>query len=259
MPRASCSCHVSRPTASRLWASRSACIALVLALAAVRPARGAGSESIRGRGIFERGSLYLFADVHGCGAEPSLPAAQIFVSDDGGKTWSKRGPAMLGSELEYVQASADGVWVAGLHTAEGPGIDPFLLVPTDAASSDWRLRTISEGPAQLRGVARAGASALFAWIRQVDIHGKPIAKRDVTFHSDDRGETWQAHDERAPSPHSRMQHFARIGTRSGNWRIVDRKDGGFDLQHRKTHGWQAVKEFPWTTCEAPKPKPKPAP
>jgi len=65
--------------------------------------------------------------------------------------------------------------VAGLHTAEGPGIDPFLLVPTDAASSDWRLRTISEGPAELRGLARAGVSAIFAWIHRVDIHDKPIA------------------------------------------------------------------------------------
>jgi len=238
-----------------------ACLALVLAFGAslgdVAPARGAASESIRGRGIFERGSLYLFADVHGCGAEPSLPAAQIFVSNDGGKTWSKRGPAVLGSDLEYVQASADGVWVAGLHTAEGPGIDPFLLVPTDAGSSDWRLRTISEGPAELRGVARAGASALFAWIRRVDVHDKPISRPNVTFHSDDRGETWTAQDERAPSPGSRMQRFARIGTRSGSWRIVDRKDGGFDLQHREKRGWQAVKEFPWTSCEATDPAPKP--
>jgi hypothetical protein len=205
-----------------------ACLALVLAFGAslgdVAPARGAPSESIRVRGIFERGSLYLFADVHGCGAEPSLPAAQIFVSNDGGKTWSKRGPAVLGSDLEYVQASADGVWVAGLHTAEGPGIDPFLLVPTDAGSSDWRLRTI---------------------------------RPNVTFHSDDRGETWNAQDERAPSPGSRMQRFARIGTRSGSWRIVDRKDGGFDLQHREKRGWQAVKEFPWTSCEATDPAPKP--
>src|SRR6185503_5956205 len=165
---------------------------------------------------FERGrTLYLFADVHGCGAEPSLPAAQIFVSSDGGRTWTKRGPAVLGSDLEYVQASADGVWVGGLHTAEGPGIDPFLLVPTDAASSDWRLRTISEGPAELRGLARAGVSAIFAWIHRVDIHDKPIAKPDVTFHSDDRGDTWKAQDERARSPSSRMQRFARIGTRSG--------------------------------------------
>jgi BNR/Asp-box repeat protein len=230
-------------------------LAIGASLAAVRPARGAASESIRGRGIFQRGSLYLFANVHACGTEASLPAAQIFVSDDGGKTWSKRGPTMPGSDLEYVQASADGVWVAGLHTAEGPGTDPFLLVPTDAATSDWRVRTISEGPAELRGVARAGERALSAWIRRVDIHDKPFAKPDVTFHSDDRGETWKAQDERAPSPGSRMQRFARIGTRSGNWRIVDRQDGGFDLQHREKRGWQAVREFPWTTCEAPEPAP----
>jgi len=52
-----------------------------------------------------------------------------------------------------------------------------------------------------------------------------------------------------------MQRFARIGRRSGSWRVVDRKDGGFDLQHREKRGWQAVKEFPWTSCEVTRPAP----
>jgi hypothetical protein len=101
----------------------------------------------------------------------------------------------------------------------------------------------------------AALKLLLARIHRVDIHEKPIAKPDVTFHSDDRGDTWKAQDERAPSPSSRMQRFARIGRRSGSWRIVDRKDGGFDLQHREKRGWQAMKEFPWTSCEVTRPAP----
>src|SRR2546423_809622 len=93
-------------------------------------ARAEAIERIRGRGILEKGALILFADVHGCGPEQALPVAQIFVSTDGGQTWVKRGPAIPGSEFEYVQAASDGVWIAGLHTAEGPGIDPFLLAPS---------------------------------------------------------------------------------------------------------------------------------
>ena len=213
------------------------------------PARGEAAESIRGRGIFERGALYLFAEVHRCGPEAALPAAQIFVSSDGGKTWVKRGPELPGSELAYVQASSDGLWVAGLHTAEGPGIDPFLLVPADSASSDWRLRPISEGPAELRGVGRAGSNGFVAWIRPVDIHEKPHPDPEVLLRSDDGGATWKADAAPKRSPDAHIKRFARVASRSASWRIIDRKDGGFDVQRRGPGGWQLVKAFPWVRCD----------
>jgi hypothetical protein len=213
------------------------------------PARGEAVESIRGRGILERGALFLFADVHRCGPEPTLPVAQIFVSVDGGKTWVKRGPGVPGSEFEYVHASSDGVWVAGLHTAEGPGIDPFLMVPSDAASSDWRLRAISEGPVELRGVGRSGAKGFVAWIRPVDLHQGPHPKSEVVLRSDDGGETWKPGAAAKKSSDAVVKRFARVGARSANWRIVDRKDGGFDLQQHGKSGWQIVKAFPWAECD----------
>ena len=48
---------------------------------------------------------------------------------------------------------------------------------------------------------------------------------------------------------SRMKKFLSITARSGSWRLADRKDGGFDLQHRDHKRWQTVKEFPWAGCD----------
>ena len=46
-----------------------------------------------------------------------------------------------------------------------------------------------------------------------------------------------------------MKKFLSITARSGSWRLADRKDGGFDLQHRDHKRWQTVKEFPWAGCD----------
>jgi hypothetical protein len=223
----------------------------VLAIAAFSTgARAEPVESIRGRGILEKGALILLADVHGCGSEKEPPVAQIFVSSDGGQTWVKRGPAIPGSELEYALVAPDGIWIAGLHTAEGPGVDPFFLVPTTESALDWRLHPISEGPSELRGVGRAAPKEFIAWVRPVDVHEKSPPRSDVAWRSQDGGETWKADAPGRKPPVAAVKKFRPVTTRSGAYRIVDRKDGGFDLQRHGPGGWQLVKTFPWAACDA---------
>lgn len=209
----------------------------------------AATESIRGRGLVAGAALYLFADVHTCGEEQSLPAAQIYVSTDDGKTWGKRGPSLTGSEFQYAQVDGGALWAAGLHTAEGPAIDPFVLVPTaGAVPFAWTVRTIREGPAELMEVARAGPPDLYAWVRPTDAQGDRPRKASLLYASHDRGLSWSA-AKNVPAKHrSALQKLSRITTRSGPWRIVDRQDGGFDLQRLEAAGWKVVRQFPWAAC-----------
>jgi hypothetical protein len=215
---------------------------------------GEPHESLRGRGIFSgeaNGSaLYLFAEVHRCGPEQVLPVAQILVSTDGGTTWQKRGPALEGSELQFVQNTRDGLLVAGLHTAEGPGIDPFLLVP-GSKRFEWEVHGIFEGPSELVGVAQTSATDLLAWIRPVDAAGEGPRRAIVMYRSTDGGRLWSRAGSSAEGARGPFKKFGRLTARSGAWRIVDRRDGGFDVRHHESAGWRTVKAFPWSTCEAP--------
>ena len=215
-----------------------------LAPAALASASGPG-ESLRGRGIVAGTALYLFGEVHACGEAPALPAAQIYVSTDQGATWEKRGPALAGSELLFAREDRGTLWAAGEHTAEGPAIDPFYLVPTSRpAAFTWTVRTIREGPAELLG-ASGGRRALSASLRPTDAHGGPLPGGAVRYRSRDGGRSWRREDGASGPP-----SLARITTRSGRWRIVDRRDGGFDVQRAAARGWALGKEFPWAACPA---------
>ena len=232
-------------------------IAFLLAASATRAPR----EPLRAKGIFAdpKGGreVYVFVDVHLCSAEPSLPAAQILASLDEGKTWELTGPRLEGSEFQLAQGSDEGVWVAGLHIAEGPGIDPFLLapvVPTDLREP-WLLHPITTGPSELVKVEKAGPKNLRAWIRPVN-HADAIRKGPpraaVVFSSDDGGRSWSADRGAGSGAPGQFRKFAPITERSGAWRIVDRSDGGFDVQRREATGtWQTVRKFPWSPCDEP--------
>jgi hypothetical protein len=225
-------------------------LALLLASAVLcRAARAEPVERIRGRGLLEDHALILLADVHGCGPEKQLPVAQIFVSTDEGKTWVKRGPAIPGSEFEYTLAAPDGMWIAGLHTAEGPGVDPFFLAPTGKGALDWQVRPITEGPAELRGLGRVAPKEFIAWVRPVDVHEGSPPKSDVLWRSLDGGDTWKADAAPGRKPPA-AKEFHPINMYSGAHRLVDRKDGGFDVQRHGPRGWQPVKAFPWAACAA---------
>jgi len=232
-------------------------IAFLLAASATRASR----EPLRAKGIFAdpKGgrAVYVFVDVHRCNVEPSLPAAQILQSLDDGKTWELTGPRLEGSEFQLAQGSAEGVWVAGLHIAEGPGIDPFLLAPVVPADArePWVVHSITSGPSELVKVEKAGPKNLRASIRPVD-HADAIRKGPpraaVVFSSDDGGRSWSADHGTGSSTPGPFRKFAPITERSGAWRIVDRSDGGFDVLRREAPGtWRTVGKFPWSPCDEP--------
>jgi hypothetical protein len=210
-----------------------------------RLAEAGPAESIRGRGLVAGETLILFADVHRCSPEQSLPVAQIFVSPDGGQSWAKRGPEIPGATFELVEPGAGVPRIAGLLTAEGPGVDPFLLVPT-ADGATWTLATIKEGPAELLGVERTGPASLLARVRPVDPSREGAKSAVLVYGSRDNGASWATARGTAVRPPTKR--FGRISMRSGSWRLVERADGGFDVQRRETKGWRVVKEFPWTPC-----------
>ena len=205
------------------------------------------TESIRGRGVVAGEALFLFGEVHRCGAEQTLPEAQIFVSTDGGKTWQKAGPALPGTEILFARLNGQTLWAAGEHTAEGPAVDPFALVPAPAARPDWVARPIVDGPAELVGVAVAGGQDLSAKVRRTGPHGeKTSGTQELVSH--DGGRSWSPGKAAAKDGPGPFQPLSPVRMRSGAWRLVDRKDGGFDLQKRSASGWSTVNPFPWTRC-----------
>ncbi len=228
------------------WSTfRSAAGAACLWIGLLSRAHAEPIESIRGRGLVAGEALFLFGEVHRCGGpEQTLPEAQIFVSTDGGKSWQKRGPALPGGEILFARLNDQTLWAAGEHTAEGPAIDPFVLVPGRAATPDWASQSIVDGPAELVSVAVAGPEALTAQVRRTDPHGeKPAGTQDLV--SRDGGRSWSPRKGAKPGG---LQKLSRVGMRSGAWRLVDRQDGGFDVQKRAPSGWSTVTPFPWKPC-----------
>jgi hypothetical protein len=224
----------------------------VLAIAVAIPLAGAAAqqENVDGKGILAYGdAVFLFADVESCGSEPELPAAQIFVSTDAAKTWQKHGPALEGSEFEFFHATWAGVWLAGIHTAEGPGIDPFILVPSEAPH-EWMRYTIYEGPAALLGVTLEKGGTLLAWVRHIDVHQPQWPGVLYLHRSTDGGRSWKTSGPvKAVSSQSGAK-FERIGRRSGAWRLSVLEDGGFSIQHRNNTkgGWEDRSRFPRHDC-----------
>lgn len=238
------------------WSTFHSAAALVClwAGAVAQAAPAAPGESIRGRGVVAGQApgpaLFLVGEVHRCGGEAALPEAQLFVSADGGQSWEKRGPALAGSELSFARVLGGKLWAAGAHTAEGPAVDPFVLVPkADATAPDWTASPIAEGPAELVDVS-VGGNQLAAHARRTGPTGEKTPGGPQLFVSQDGGRTWAAAKPGRNAGRPARQKLPRLTTRSGPWRLVDRKDGGFDLQKRDGRGWSTVKAFPWTPCPA---------
>jgi hypothetical protein len=225
--------------------------ALFLALFWGSGAASARGESVSAKGILaHNGAAILFAEIRHCSAEPQLPAAQIFVSTDDGKSWSKRGPEIDGSEFEYAYKTGAALWIVGLHTAEGPGIDPFILVPAPSPFT-WERHAIYDGPAELKAVRFGGRGHLSALVRHINVHdengGGPIYRHE----SVDGGRSWKSEGRAKAALSSAGKNFAKITKRDSDWRIRDRADGGFDVQHRlgRQAAWRTMSEFPWQACD----------
>jgi hypothetical protein len=203
------------------------------------PARAAAGESVRGRGLVAGQALFLFAEVRPCAGEAQLPVAQMLMSADGGASWQKRGPALSGSEFLFARTSGGSIWAAGEHTAEGGAVDPFLVTP------DGAVHVIAEGPGELVDVAAGTGDELTAHVRRTGPHGEKQPGGSRVYVSHDGGRTWSPAGAR---DRAGAQKFARVTARSGNWRLLDRADGGFDIQKRGGATWSTVKPFPWTRC-----------
>jgi hypothetical protein len=207
--------------------------------AAAQAAAAAPVEAIRGRGLAAGQALFLFAEVHPCAAEAQLPLAQIFTSADGGATWHKHGPALSGSEFLFARAAGGAIWAAGEHTAEGGAVDPFVVTP------DGTAHVIAEGPGELVDVAAGSGDELTARVRRTGPHGEKAPGGTQLHVSHDGGRSWSR---AGAGDHAAGRKFARVTARSGDWRLADRADGGFDVQKRAGGAWSTVKPFPWTRC-----------
>lgn len=224
-------------------------IGLAVTLGVAGPARAGEQENISGKGILAHaGALLLLGDVMSCGSSEQLPAAQVFVSTDAGKTWQKHGPALEGSEFEFSSSTAAGIWLAGIHIAEGPGMDPFLWRPSDKPY-EWIQSTIFEGPASLEGVAMRQGT-MFAWVRHIDVH-EPDKPAPLYLHrSTDGGRSWKESGPVKSVAEKSATKFRKIRTRSGSWRLTE-DSAGFSIQHQQNskEEWQQVSRFERQDCK----------
>jgi hypothetical protein len=230
---------------------RSAAAALLIVAGIVSAAPGATAlELVSAKGILARGdAVVLFAEISHCAtlSDPPAPAAQLFVSTDGGRTWSKQGPELDGSEFKYAYDTTAGLWVAGLHTAEDLA-DPFVLAPRKAPF-EWDLHTIYEGPADLGLVAFRSNGDLLAWVHHHD--HRTDKWRDYLHASSDGGRSFRTVGRAKPDLPKGLREFAGIVKQTAEWRIVDRDDSGFAIEHRAgaRKPWQTMAAFPVQRCD----------
>lgn len=203
-------------------------------------------------GLITRGdSLILLGKVNPnlCSETGSMDAAQVFVSNDEGKTWDKKGPALDGSEYTRFLDNGTELWIAGEHVAEGPSGDPFVV--RYRANDRWRIHTIYSGNAALLAIAQGRTRTLSAWVRHIDFKSHDWTKGPIYRHtSSDQGITWKAAKVRSvPAEYPGLTFFKKIEKPGGTWRIADLGDQGFAVQHRAADGtWQVVSTFPLPTC-----------
>ena len=200
-------------------------------------------------GILARGNvLFLFTRVEGCLGEQ---AAQIFLSEDGGKTWAKQGPSLGGSDFYSILDTGTELWIAGQHTAEGPGTDPFLL-KYSANQPVWDLQQIYEGAAELLGSAlQNDGKTIWAWVRHVQFSSPKWTGPIYLHKSMDRGRTWSAVKKvrRVPTSASHLSFFQEIKNQSGDWRISGLGEFGHAIEHQRSdQTWHVISEFPMFHC-----------
>jgi photosystem II stability/assembly factor-like uncharacterized protein len=238
-----------------LFVSHNRCFRLLLiVLTALGYDCAAQQQIVTADGIFAHGNaVILFTKVSALDCmEPQADAAQIFVSTDQGKTWTKRGPAIDGSEFQYVLGTGGKLWVVGIHIAEGPAIDPFILAPVGAAYA-WRLRRIYSDPSWLQGVAFRGKSTLIAWVSHVSLEAEDWTTGPTyAYESVNGGVSWKrTHRVKSvPKREPSLRFFQKISKQSGDWMTVDLDEGGFVVKHRDgpKAPWKTVSEFHTPDC-----------
>jgi hypothetical protein len=220
---------------------------LLLVCCPLLPEVAQAQENVDAKGILARGDrVILFTRVRRCAEESQIPSAQIFVSTDAGRSWSKRGPQLKGNDFEYVYERGGRIWIAGLHTAEF-GADPFILVPTDWGI-DWHRYNIYEGPGDLERIAFLARSHLTARVRHINVRDENW--KEYIHESVDGGRSWKLVGLVGKVRGASGLAFERIRKRAPKWRIVESGDGGFVVQHRRglRAPWRTVSRFPWKRC-----------
>lgn len=204
------------------------------------------AERSDGKGIWACGkTVLLFTKVRPCIEEQEIPSAQILASTDGGRSWTKRGSRIEGSDFEFLHETEGQVWIAGFHTAE-LGADPFILAPT--SSLNWNRYTIYQGASYLERISFQKRGQLTARVRYIDMWNENW--KEYLHKSVDGGRSWSLVGLATTRARESGVAFKRIGRETLSWRIVDANNGGFAVQHRvrARRSWRTVSRFPWTPC-----------
>lgn len=204
---------------------------------------------VKATGLWVQGNKFLlFAEVvdrPSCSSEYSGASyPQLYVSDDRGRTWRRRGPSMNGNEFTLLSEKDGKVWIAGYHTAEA-NLDPFLFLPTNAGDN-WKVRVSYEESAALDRMAWASNGELIAWIEHIVpavlTHG-PV----YIHHSLDGGRTWKILGLARKHAVAVEAEFTKITTQMDPlWRARNFEDFGGVVQHRESESapWKTVARFP---------------
>jgi hypothetical protein len=190
---------------------------------------GGGQEDVAPYGIWAQNqTLIVFAHVYPRPPNGLTPpgVAQIFVSDDGGRRWNKRGPDLDGSEFQFIRAVGDRLCVVGEHTVEGPVIEPFIFVPSEKGLK-WTMHVIYEGAADSEGIAATRDGGFSAWIRHLNLHRDGWTGPLYAHKRGDGGLTWRAVRlvKKSPGgPRTRIQSDRETdgelaGVESSQWRL----------------------------------------
>jgi hypothetical protein len=202
------------------------------------------------QGIWAHGdTVLLFGMMHRCKDEVDIPyrPQQTLVSKDGGKTWARRGPRLMGSTVDFILDTGEEIWIAGdSYDSEGPANTPFLLL-FDADSTEWPKFDIYDGYDELLALAHDNrdSNRFLAWVN----HLMSNEDTDPTFlhESLDHGRTWHAVKKvkRVPKSSPGLHFFQQIPQQSGAWRIANADQPSAALERLGPDGkWHQAAKLP---------------
>jgi hypothetical protein len=175
--------------------------------------------------------------------------AMLLVSTDAGRTWKRRGPWLEGYRFTFLDQRDGRVWVTGEHTAEGPSVDPFILVPT-VTGDNWQFHRIYEGPATIERIAWGNNGELIAWIREI-VTSLLTEGPVYIHHSLDGGKTWKQLGLARRHKVAVGAEFRPITTHMTTLcRVINLTRGGFIVQRRESESspWKTVSRFSRWRC-----------